>query len=135
MARSYDQIFAATAPKSIVANTPASRENFTPAEFWLNVGYQIQVPNEKTGEMEMRFVSVSQGIPLDTMKRVVGNSQFANARNELGDRLLAVGHTVDPGGNLILKPGMLVMQIHRTGGEVAPVTAEMNPFVREFDLV
>ena len=133
MARSYDQIFAATAPKSIVANTPASRENFTPASLWANVGYETEVLNEKTNEMETRFVSIQQGIPLDTMKQAPGTSDLSNARNALAARLIALGATMEPGTQQIVH---LKVQLHRVGDTVTAIpTPETNPFVREFDLV
>ena len=111
MARSYDQIFAATAPKSIVANTPASRENFVPATAWVNLGIYVNVTNSE-GVVESKKVMLPRGIALDTMPRMAGNSDVANRSNELMDALVELANTMEAGGYLNLK---LFAEIHRVG--------------------
>jgi hypothetical protein len=50
-------------------------EDRTKAEFWLNIGYSVEVVHENTGEIESRFISLPTGIPLDTREKLTINSR------------------------------------------------------------
>lgn len=118
------------------------------AEYWLNVGYCVDVEVEaaskgKPAVTERRFVSLPVGIPLDTMELVNAQSRntswsmFQTARNELRDDLLkGAAEALQPGDDMIIAgdaedPTSLCLQIRRVGGEIEPVATENNPFSRK----
>ncbi len=130
------------------AASQTSNEDKPKAEYWLNVGYCVDVEVEaatkgKPAVTERRFVSLPVGIPLDTMELVPSNSRNANwamfqtARNELRDDLLkGAAEALKPGDDMIIAgdaedPTSLCLQIRRVGGEIEPVATENNPFSRK----
>lgn len=76
------------------SNNSSNQQDRPKAEFWLNVGYVSDMKDEDTGEN--RFVSLAQGIPLDTTEDLNTNSSnqmyaaFQSARNDLRDQLIEV---------------------------------------------
>lgn len=118
---------------SAATEAPAVAER-PKAQFWLNPGYVSTVKDE---DGTYRFVSLSAGIPLDTIdvlptnSRNVGYAQFQQARNELREDLLADAAKLEPGEEIIFDetPGVLTFQLRRVGGEVAAPTGH-NPFSR-----
>ncbi|ECQ2933722.1 hypothetical protein PJM40_0011 [Salmonella phage vB_SenP_UTK0002] len=81
---------------------PAAGAQRPQAEVFINVGINVQMPNEE-GEMVDTFLSLPFGLPLDTMNELVirGNNQQWNeqaaARNELLKALVKMGEALDAG--------------------------------------
>ena len=106
------------------------------AQFWLNVGY---VSNVKDEDGTYRFVSLAQGIPLDSIESLPVNSRnqsfamFRQAQNELRDDLLTEAKQLKPGEDMIFEagPSGLTFQLRRVQDEQAAPTGE-NPFRRRF---
>lgn len=114
---------------------PAPEADARPkAEFWLNFGY---VSTHKDEDGSYRFVSLSAGIPLDTIEvlststRNTSYAYFQQARNELREELVAEASKLKPGEDVVFdaEPGQLTFQLRRVGGEVGPPTG-VNPFRR-----
>lgn len=110
----------------------ATKEDRPKAEFWLNIGYLSDVKNPETGEH--RFVSLPQGIPLDTMEPVKTNSSnneyaaFMSARNDLMDQLLEHARNLAPGQTCDVN---LTIQLRRVNEEQAPIDPKNNPYSRK----
>ena len=70
------------------------------ANYWLNIGYVSYVKDE---DGTYRFVSLAQGIPLDTLESLSVNHRNANyahfrqAQNELRDDLIEEAKKLKPG--------------------------------------
>ena len=119
--------------QAAAAQTPAA-EARPKAQFWLNIGYVSDVKDE---DGSYRFVSLSAGIPLDTIDVLPTNSRNANfgyfqqARNELREDLLEMGAKLQPGEEHVFaaEPGALTFQLRRVGDEVKAPTGH-NPFSR-----
>lgn len=114
----------------------AATETRTKSEFWLNVGYTVNVDTDD-GVVE-RFVSLPFGIPLDTMKplEVSGSSDaFAYlrmAQNDLLESLLEAAHELQPGESRVIGAGdQLAIEIRRIKGERTDLKAGVNPFARK----
>ena len=112
------------------------------AQFWMNIGYSIDVPNAVTGENETQFIALPGGIPLDTQERKPVNKGTANfvakntARNELLDDVLKVCKTMQPCEDRIIGDmGDLQIQLHRVKAEAEVVQSSDNPFRRKLSLV
>ena len=119
-------------PAAATANTEARPKS----EFWLNVGYTVEVDTDE-GVVE-RFVSLPFGIPLDTMKplEISGNSDaFAYlrmAQNELLEALLEAAAELKPGESRVLGAGdQLSVEIRRIKGERTDLKKGANPFARK----
>lgn len=67
-------------------NSQAQQNSETrePSKYWINIGYTVQ--NPETGE-DM-FISLPFGLPLDSMRKVAGSSQIAEAKNFLLETIL-----------------------------------------------
>ena len=118
-----------------------NKEDRIPAKFWLNIGYSIDLMNTLTGEVETKFVSLPQGIPLDTMVRrdvSKGTPTFlaqATARNDLLDQILEVCATMKPGEDKIIgDTGDLQLQIHCVADAAEVVAPTDNPFRKRLTL-
>lgn len=117
-------------------STPAAAKDDRPkAQFWMNIGY---VSNVKDEDGTMRFVSLGQGVAVDTIEDLPTNSRnrdyafFNQARNELRDEVLAEAKALKPGESIYIgdsSEGNLCIQLRRVGEEVAAPTGE-NPFAR-----
>ena len=102
------------------------------ANYWLNIGY---VSNVKDEDGTYRFVSLAQGIPLDTLESLSVNHRNANyahfrqAQNELRDDLIAEAKKLAPGEDLIFEagPSGLTFQLRRVSDEQQAPTGE-NPY-------
>lgn len=93
------------------------------AKVWLNVGFYA-------GEGEnQKFVSLPQGIPLDTMEPIRVNSSnedfrmFQSARNDLLEALLAEAANLAPGEENVVN---IQVQIRRVSDEQAAPAAGEN---------
>lgn len=129
------------------ASTVAASNARPKAEFWLNIGYNVNVEvTDAQGVVstESRFVSLPVGIPLDTMTLLPTDSQneayraFQSARNGLHEAIMGVAKTLKAGEEKFLggsgAAGELVIQLRRVSGPAAPVQAAANPFVMALKL-
>ena len=123
-------------PKTTAAVTGTARPK---AQIWMNLGYEIQVPNNEGG-METRFINLPMGLPLDTMEEVAttsSNEVFAAmqiAKNDLLKQLLAAAADLPAGGERIVN---LQVQMRRVNDVAANVTLSdpaVNPFLRKIAL-
>lgn len=117
--------------------TSATKNEQQKAEFWLNIGYGVDVPVEGGGT-ESRFVSLPQGIPLDTQEHVAVKGKnvewkaFQSARNGLLDQIMAVAQQLEAGEEKILN---LQIQLRRVNSDVEEtIDAATNPFAAKLDL-
>lgn len=133
---------------SSLANSVSAAAAARPkAEFWLNIGYNVNVEvTDAQGVVntESRFVSLPLGIALDTMTLLPTDSQneayraFQSARNGLHEAIMGVAKSLKPGEEKFLggngAAGELVIQLRRVAGPAAPVAASVNPFVMALKL-
>lgn len=109
----------------------AEKEPRPKAQFWLNIGVLSNVQDDNG---ELRFVSLAQGIALDTMQTLPTNgksdfAQFQAARNDLRDQLLQAASNLKPGESAYIKAeGGLSIQVRRVGEETTAVVNDENPF-------
>lgn len=125
-----------------VASTKGAedRKNLPKAQFWLNIGYQTTV--EIDGVPEVRFISLPQGIPLDTMTLVDAKSNnelfrmLRSAQNDLHEQLMAKAATMQPGDEVILgeETEGLMIQLRRVKEEAAPIASDKNPLFKKLAL-
>lgn len=111
------------------------------SQFWLNVGYSVDVDVETDAGIhsEERFVSLNSGIALDRVQELKTNSSnqewsmFQSARNELLEQLLEVANALKPGQSQIID---LQVELRRVKDEAASVAVnpEENPFVKKLSL-
>lgn len=121
------------------APAKAEAQEKVKSQFWLNVGYTIEVDVEGGGT-EKRFVSTAFGIPLDTQEVLPTNSRnrdyaaFQAARNELTQQLIEAGQAqLEPGGEMIVADDPntgLQIQLRRVNDDSAPITPSANPYIR-----
>ena len=123
-------------PKAFGNKSSSAKEERPASQFWLNVGYEVQVPNSE-GQEETRFVSLPAGIPLDNIEAlpVKGKNadwnMFQSARNELLAALMEAANKLAPGEEQIVN---LQIQLRRTNNEEVKVDPATNPFARAFTL-
>lgn len=111
------------------------------SQFWLNVGYSVEVDVETDSGVhtEDRFVSLNSGIALDRVQELKANSSnqewamFQSARNDLLEQLLELANTLKPGESQIID---LQVEIRRVKDESAAVTVDpkSNPFAKKLSL-
>ena len=73
------------------ASSSSKKDDKPKAQFWLNIGYQVEVPDDQGNED--RFVSLPQGIPLDTQETVSTKSK--NITKTLCNLNMNPGHNLD----------------------------------------
>lgn len=122
------------------SNNTTSAQDRPKAEFWLNIGY---ISDTKDEDGTFRFVSLAQGIPMDTIEDLSTNSSnsmfaaFQGARNDLRDQLLDVAKELDPGQATYVaedpKTGLCI-QIRRVREEVSAPTGSSNPYAKKLAL-
>lgn len=121
------------ANKTSNAATNADGTPKAKAQYWLNVGYHVDVQNAE-GEIEKRFVSLPAGIALDTQEKLGtgsrndGFSAFQSARNNLLAELIALGETMQPGGTQEIQ---LTLELRRVNDARVEVDPSENPFMRK----
>lgn len=102
------------------------------AQFWINVGYEVQV--QAGDQLENRFVSLATGIPVDTQEKLATNSRnaeyaaFQAARNNLHDQIMEAASKLKPGEERMLK---LQIQLRRVNDEVEPASGDDNMFIKK----
>lgn len=106
------------------------------ATLWLNIGYHVPVVTtaaDGTQVQENRFVSLPVGIPVDTMQMLPETSQnqgfaaFQAARNELLKLVIAAGAGLGDGED---RPIALELQLRKVSAPTAPITSDVNPFIK-----
>lgn len=96
----------------------------SPSMYWVNIGYEVA--NPETGETT--FVSLPFGLPLDSMRKVAGSSQLAEAKNFLLESLLQhMQKEMRPGESQIISN--LQVQL-RVASEPKAANPEENPFIK-----
>lgn len=118
--------------------TPAAKQDRPKAEYWLNVGYDSGVLDDNG---ESRFVSLAQGIPLDTIERLSTNGRnkefaaFQAARNDLLDQVMSVAQQLEPGQSVVIDTETsLQIQIRRVSEDAAEIPVSENQFARQLKL-
>ena len=130
--QSFDKTFGTNAGNN---NAAASKKDLPKAQFWINIGYVVEVQGEDG--VESKFISLPMGIPLDTQEHLPTNSSnemfraLRAAQNDLLDQLKDVAATLQPGEEKIIGEGQLVIQLRRVRAEAAPIAANANPLVRK----
>lgn len=115
--------------ESTAKTAPAERQK---AEFWINLGYEAEAINEETGKPY--FISLPQGIPLDTQELVdtnVRSPEFAairNAQNDLHTQLMDHVKDLAPGEEKFIT---LTVQVRRVKAPVAPIDPANNPLIKK----
>lgn len=111
-------------------NQPA-QDDRPKAEVWVNVGYTSEMKDEND---QPYFISLAQGIPVDTLEPLPTNSRndryaaFNAGRNDLQEQLMAFAADLQPGEARVIK---LEVQIRRVNAPAEPISAENNPMVRK----
>lgn len=104
------------------------------AQYWINLGYDTGVKSETTDETI--FISLPQGIPLDTQEHLPTNSsnaQFAAmraAQNGLLDQLIEHASKLQPGQATTIN---LTVQLRRVKEAQAPIDPANNPLHKKLD--
>ena len=98
------------------------------AKVWLNVGYDVQIKNEK-GETETRFINLPVGIPVDTMEALPirgqneGYAQMRAAQNSLLEQLQGAGDNLRPGEEVEVR---LTLKLRKANEQLA-INNDENP--------
>ena len=114
---------------------PAKQDDRPKADVWINVGYTSEI---KDDQGEPYFISLAQGVPVDTLEDLATNSRndkyaaFNAGRNDLRDQLTEFAKTLQPGESRIIQ---LEVQIRRVREEAAPIDPANNPLVRKLSFV
>ena len=109
------------------------------AQLWLNIGVIVKGAGEDGSDL---FLSLPQGIPLDTIEKLStrsSNEDFRDrqaARNDLLDQLLSLGESMQPGEERFIggDEDGLVIQVRRVREETAPTDADKNKFAVKLNL-
>ena len=121
--------------KTETSSSSSKKDDKPKAQFWLNIGYQVEVPTDSGNED--RFVSLPQGIPLDTQEAVSTKSKnkdwqaFQVARNDLLSQMLKLAETLEPGEEKLLN---LQIQLRRVSDEEEVTEVQGNPYARTLTL-
>lgn len=114
--------------------TSQDYEERAPAQFWLNIGY-------RTDSELYPFVSLAQGIPLDTITplTVGGRNEafraFQSARNDLHTQIMSLAEALKPGEDRIWEcENGLAIQIRRVEEPQQTIEPENNEFARKLFL-
>lgn len=101
------------------------------AEFWINLGYTSEVMDDQG---QPYFISLPQGIPLDTQEELPTNSRndkyaaFNAGRNDLQSQLMEHVKNLAPGEATMVT---MEIQIRRVNAPVEPIDPANNPMVRK----
>lgn len=113
------------------SNVAADGTALPNAQFWLNVGYYVQVPSADNPDvMVERLVSLPMGLPLDTMQRQRTDTSSAelnnlrDASNTLLEAILKHVQSMNPGETKKLTN--LHLEVRRVGEKQGPTSD--NPF-------
>ena len=113
------------------ATTETAAADRPKAEFWINLGYESDHHDEEGSPL---FISLPQGIPLDTQEHLptnMNNEMFAalrSAQNDLLDQLIAFAQDLQPGE---AKNVQLTVQLRRVKAPAAPIDPANNPLIKK----
>lgn len=116
-----------------LGNSNSDRKDRPAAQIWVNLGY----PVGEAGTEDYRFVSLPNGIPLDTMEELpvrstTGYGKFTAARNGLMKQMQDETEKLEPGEERLIGPigdTKLYLQLRRVNAPVeAPASDESNPY-------
>jgi hypothetical protein len=124
---------------NLVSNTNTNTPTTTKpvANYWLNIGYTIEVDvdSDSGPKTETRFISLQSGIALDTLpdldtKGGDGFRKMQAARNDLRDQLIETARDMIPGEERILgtMDCGLQLQLRRVNDAKAAIKSTENPF-------
>lgn len=125
------------APKAFGSKTQtaAAQDDRPKAQFWINLGYESDLPaNPEEPDGKKLFISLPQGIPLDTQEHLptnMSNAQFAamrSAQNNLLDQLIEHAQTLQPGEDCFVN---VKIQLRRVKAEQAPIDPANNPLIKK----
>jgi hypothetical protein len=136
-ARRTPAVVGSAAPAAAAPQAEATTERQR-AEFWLNIGYDVEVPYED-GRTDTQFISLPVGVALDTMKKVPvnGSPVFAAqsaAKNNLLDVLMAHASGMAPGTAQVLNLKVQIRRVKDENADNSPKPGE-NPFIVPLTLV
>lgn len=112
----------------------ATKDERPKAEYWINLGYNSDFTPE--GDDKPLFISLPQGIPLDTQEHLPTNSsnqQFAAmraAQNGLLDQLIEYASKLQPGESTEIN---LTVQLRRVKEAQAPIDPAQNPLHKKLN--
>lgn len=122
--------FAPTKFGSQAAAQPA-KDDRPQAELWINIGYTSDIQDDQG---QPYFISLAQGIPLDSLEELPTNSRndkfaaFNAARNDLQQQLMQFAEQLQPGEARTIQ---LEVQLRRKNAPAAPIDPANNPMVRK----
>lgn len=123
--------FAPTKFGQSAAATKPAQDDRPQAELWINVGYTSDI---KDDQGQPYFISLAQGIPLDTLEELPTNSRndkfaaFNAGRNDLQQQLMDFAENLAPGEARVIQ---LEVQLRRKNAPAAPIDPANNPMVRK----
>lgn len=122
-------------PSKFGAQSPVAAaqaaDNRPQAELWINIGYTSDIQDDQG---QPYFISLAQGVPLDTLEELPTNSRndkfaaFNAARNDLQEQLMAFAEQLQPGEARTIQ---LEVQLRRKNAPAAPIDPAKNPMVRK----
>lgn len=121
-------------PTNMLNPAPVSRQDLPKAQLWINLGYDSGVKQE---DGTTRFVSLPQGIPLDTQEEVSTKSsnteysKFQQARNHLLAQLIEACQDLAPGQSKMVN---IQVQVRRVMDEAEEVPEIENEFIQKLSL-
>ena len=143
MTTDFDEYFG-NAPNTTSNNNLSHQDdNFEPAQFWLNVGYQDKVDIDEG--TETRFINLDEGISLDKLEELtidISNelSKIIHAaRHELVSQIMNAAQSLDPGEARIVgdadgRHGLQLL-LCRATLEHRAIKADAKPITRNLTLV
>lgn len=135
---------ARTAGVSSAVTRAAIKEAYKDApksEFWLNIGYEVDVTFQTAEGMvtETQFVSLPKGIALDSQELLPtssSNENYANlnaAKNDLISQIREAAALLRPGERTVLT---LEVELRRVNApQPATGQGKENPFIRKMGLI
>lgn len=123
--------FAPTKKFGQQADNQTAKDERPQAELWINIGYTSDVQDDQG---ENYFISLAQGVPLDTLEELPTNSRndkfaaFNAARNDLQKQLMEFAEQLQPGEARTIQ---LEVQLRRKNAPAAPIDPANNPMTRK----
>ncbi|MBL4703308.1 MAG: hypothetical protein JKY54_02235 [Flavobacteriales bacterium] len=123
-------------------NTPAAagtKDERPSAQFWLNIGLMLQVPDRTEGAAAgatvEEFISIPVGIPLDNIKAMVAKGKNPDWHNKVGvknallEELQTAASDLKPGQDVLVDA--LQIQLYRKAEEAAPRDPSENSLLAQ----
>lgn len=126
-----------TRPATLNAAAPgkAVASNKPKAQFWLNIGYEVEVQTSEGAEK--KFINLPMGLALDSMDEVPttsSNQIFAAmqiAKNDLLKQLLGVGADLAPGEERLVNLQVQLRRVNDASKNASLADPDVNPFLRK----